>query len=330
MRRNALLFLVLALAMALVTPAAGANGEGPLAISVAKAAVTPDGTTAGEITDVVITFVDPDPAVPGISLRNGAVVTIAFPDDFVNTGVGATQPAILQGWPQSPPAPPPLFPWVVDVSGTTVTITLTDDYLVGAAGPGPKQVHLVLNGFRNPGPGLYEVEVAIQPDPASSEMLAGTGKLRIMPKARRSVDIVSVFSGGGPPPPFNNPLYQTVAAGDDSLDVGLYLWDKRSSVADGAVNPLVGVEVEMTNARHGRLVQDGRTVGHVSITAPDGADEHALSTDGPSFLGTSAVTSLPVGILITRLTTDPDVAGDYVVTFRLNGGNSAKFIVSAG
>jgi len=124
-------------------------------------------------------------------------------------------------------------------------------------------------------------------------------------------------------------LYQTVAAGDDSLDVGLYLWDKRSSVADGHVNPLVGVEMEMTNARHGRLVQNGRTVGHVSITAPDGADEHTLSVDGPTFLGTSAVTSLPVGVLITTLTTDPDVAGDYVVTFRLNGGNSTKFIVSA-
>jgi hypothetical protein len=43
--------------------------------------------------------------------------------------------------------------------------------------------------------------------------------------------------------------------------------------------------VEVTDSGHGRLVQDGRTVGHVSITAPDGADEHALSTNGPSTLG---------------------------------------------
>ena len=101
-------------------------------------------------------------------------------------------------------------------------------------------------------------------------------------------------------------------------------------MADGDVNPLVGVAVEMTNATHGHLLQAGRTVGHVSITAPAGADDHALSTDGPSILGTSAVTSLPVGILITRLTTDPDVVGDYVVTFRLNGGNSTSYTVSAG
>jgi hypothetical protein len=330
MRRYALLLLVMAFAMALVTPAAGANGRDALEITVGKAVVSPDGTAAGEITDVVFTFVDPDPAIAGISLKKDATITIVFPDDFVNTGAGAVQPAILQGWPQSPPAPPPLFPWVASVNDTTVTITLTDDYLVGAAGPGPKQVHLVLNGFRNPGPGLYDVELAIQPDPEVAELLEGTAKLRIIPKPRRSIDIVSVFSGGGPPPPFNNPLYQTVAAGDDSLDVGLYLWDKRSSVADGDVNPLVGVAVEMTNATHGHLLQAGRTVGHVSITAPAGADDHALSTDGPSILGTSAVTSLPVGILITRLTTDPDVVGDYVVTFRLNGGNSTSYTVSAG
>lgn len=328
MRRQSLMLLVIALAMALVAPAADANGGDTLAISVAKAVVAPDGTTAGEITDVVFTFVDPDPAVPGISLKKDATITITFPDDFINTGSGATQPAILQGWPQSPPAPPPLFPWVATVVDTAVTITLTDDYLVGAAGPGPKQVHLVLNGFRNPGPGRYDIDVAIKPDPASPEVLEGIGKLRIIPKARRSINIVSVFSGGGPPP-FNNPLYQTVVAGQDSLDVGLYLWDKRSSVADGDVNPLLGVDLKMTNAKHGRLVQNGRTVGHVSIKAPRGADEYELSTDGPSILGMSAVTALPVGILVTRLITDPDVAGDYVVSFRLNGGDRTKFMVSA-
>lgn len=327
MRRITLL-LAMAVVMALAAPAAGSSGDS-LPIGVAKAPVAPDGTTAGEITDVVFTFVDQDPAVPGISLENGATITVEFPDDFVNTGVGPIQAAILQGWPQSPPAPPPLFPWVASASGTTVTVTLTDDYLVGAAGPGPKQLHLVLNAFRNPGPGLYHVPVTIQPDPGSPDTLAGTGKLRIIPKARRAIDIVSVFSGGGPPPPFDNPLYQTVAAGDDSLDVGLYLWDKRSSVADGNVSPLVGVGVEMTNARHGRLVQDGRTVGQVRIKPPDGADDYELSTDGPSVLGTSAVTSLPVGVLITRLVTDPDVTGEYVVKFRLNGGNRAKFIVTA-
>jgi len=302
-----------------------------LDVSVAKAGVAPDGTTAGEITDIVVTFVDPDPAVEGISLKKGGTVSVTLPHGFEFVGGGGGNSiALLQGWPQSPPAPPPLFPWTTAVSGQTVTATLTADYLVGGAGPGPKQIHLLLNEFRNPEhPGRYRLRVTIQPDPSSDATYRGTGTVRIIPKARPSINVVSVFSGGGPPPPFNNPIYQTVTPGDSGNDVGLYLWDKGSSVADGVINPLLGVDLVMTNARHGRLVMGDKTVGHVRIRAPHRADEFALTTGGPSTLGTTAVTGLDAGVLIVTFTTDPDVTGDYTIMLRMNNGNRQKLYVTA-
>lgn len=320
-------------ALTLVTwsmPIGAAAAPTQLDIATSRAVVSPDGTTAGEIADFVLAFVDPDPSVPGISLLDGATVTAVLPADFVNTGSGIDSVALLQGWPQSPPAPPPLFPWTVEVSGNTIVTTLTDDYLVGAAGPGPKAAHYVLNSFRNPTkPGTYDVDLIIQPDPDSADTYEGVGSVRIIPKARRSINVVSVFSGGGPPPPFNNPLYQTVAAGDDSLDVGLYLWDKRSSVADGDVRPLLGVDLKMTNPRHGRLVQGKKTVGHVWIDAPSGASGYELATDGPSFLGTSVVTGLDVAILVVTLETAPNAVGTYHVEFKMNGGNRQELFIAA-
>ncbi|MEA2001663.1 MAG: FAD:protein FMN transferase [Actinomycetota bacterium] len=134
--------------------------------------------------------------------------------------------------------------------------------------------------------------------------------------------------GGGPPPPFNNAIYQSVAAGSDAAPVGLYLWDKRSSVADGVINPFVDVAIDMTNQHHGRLVQGNKTVGHVTIDAPAGADVYGV-TGGPSFLGTAAVSGLDVGILVTTFSTDPDVTGDYTITFRMNNGNTQELFVTA-
>jgi hypothetical protein len=314
--------------MTSAVPVAGASSHAALDITIDRAPVTPDGTTAGAITDFVLTFRDRDPAVDGIGLLEGATVTVTLPDSFVDTGSGANAAILLQGWPQSPPAPPPAFPWTTTVSGTTITATLDADYLVGATGPGFKQVHLLLNSFRNPGPGRYDIELVIQPDPASSTTYEGTGSVQILPWARPSVNVVSVFSGGAPPP-LNNPLYQTVGAGDDSLDIGMYLWDRGSSAADGILTPYVGVDLVMANHGHGRLVQDGRTVGHVWMTAPPGADDHTFVTDGPSFQAPAAVTGFETGVLITRLETDPDVTGDYTVTIRLNNGNSQRIRVTA-
>ncbi len=326
MRRLFVLFAATALLLASV-PATMALSHQSLTVSVVKAPVTPDGTTAGSVTDFVLTFVDIDPAVDGISMKKGGSISARLPAGFVNTADGTENTAIiLQGWPQSPPFP---FIWDTTVVGNRVTATLTADYLVGAFGPGPKQFHLLLESFRNPGPGLYEVGLVVRPDPASNVRSNGTGTVLISPRATPSVEIVSVFSGGGPPPPFNNPLFQTVSAGDDSLDVGVYFWERGSFVADGIVNPFLDVDIEMNNLERGRLTQFGHTVGHIEIEAPAGADEFAVTNDGPSFLGSTAVTGLDVGVMVARLSTDPDATGDYTITFVMNGGNTKEFHVTA-
>lgn len=325
MRRLSPLLFAFAL-LVMVVPAAGAATNSILPVSIEKAPIVPDGTTANEITDFVLTFVDRDPSIDGLSLLAGATVTATLPDAFVNTMAGDINTAILlQGWPQSPPFP---FPWITEVSGNAVTATLTSDYLVGDFGPGVKQVHLFLGDFRNPGPGVYQVDLVIKPDPASSATFTGTGTVRILPKSRPSVNAVSVFSGGGPPPPFNNAIYQTVAAGDDAADVGLYLWDKGSSVADGIINPFVDVAIVMSNLSRGRLVQGNKTVGHVWIDAPAGAAVYGI-TGGPSFLGIAAVSEIDVGILVTTFSTDPNATGVYTIGFQLNNGNTQQLFVTA-
>jgi hypothetical protein len=64
------------------------------------------------------------------------------------------------------------------------------------------------------------------------------------------------------------------------------------------------------------------------IRAPHGARDFGISTSGPSTLGTSFATGLPVGILITTLRTDPSVTGDYTITYWLYGGNRQQVFVT--
>lgn len=329
MRR--VLFLVFAAALLLgVTPVVTSASDS-LFITTAKAPVTPDGTTAGAATDFVMTYVDRDPAVDGIGMKAGGTATAILPPEFVDVGGDAGNTAVLvQGWPQSPPAPPPDFIWTTSVTGNTITLTLDEDFLIGDFGPGPKQMHLLLNTFRNPVvPGRYPVHLEIKPDPASDEVYRGVARVSIQPAADPSVEVVSVFSGGGPPPPFNNPFYQTVSAGDSSLDVGMYLWEAGSSVADGVFTPMVDAELVMSSASSGRLIQNGVKVGEVRIQAPRGASDYAFTANGPSVLGAAAVTGFDTGILVTSLATDPAVTGTYVVKISLDGGNSHELFITA-
>ncbi len=319
--------LAVALLVTLVSMV-GAVADHQLDITTTKAPITPDGTTAGAITDFVLTFRDIDPAVFGISMLAGGTVTATLPPAFVNTEVGTNTAILLQGWPQSPPAPPPAFPWVTTTGANTVTATLTSDFLVGDSGPGFKQVHLLLNSFRNPGPGMYDVDLVIQPDPTSTVTYSGIGTVHILPKARPSVNAVSVFSGGAPPP-FNNAIYQSVLAGDAANPVGLYLWDGGSSVLDGVFAPFLDVDIAMTSLTHGRLVQGKKTVGQVWIDAPAGADDYGIATGGPSSPGITAISGFPVGVLLTTFTTDADVTGPYTITYRLNNGNTQRLFVTA-
>ncbi len=290
-----------------------------LRITTTRAPVAPDGTTAGAALDFLVSFADPNPAVDGVGMRSGGTITVELDEAFDLTGNQGFSPAgppppviILQGWPQSPRAP---FPYTTNIVGNTITLTLTDDWAVGAFGPGPKAVHLALLASTNPGPGRYDVEVEIQPDPASTTTLKGEGHVRIIPNVRPSANVVALFSGPpGPPPPFFNPLYQDVTLGESGRQVGMYLWERGGGAA-------VGVDLVMVNARHGHLVKDGRTVGQVWIRTPHGARNQTLTSTGPSVEIQAFVTGVPTGKFITLFTPDPEVAGHYEVTFRMNGGN---------
>jgi len=332
--------------LGLLSPAAYAKPKS-LAISTTKAPVAPDGTTAGAVTDFVITFKDVDPDKKGEKLRAGDTVEVVLSDAFVSDGSTPTGPPgnfviILQGWPQSPAFP---FPWTTAIVGNTITLTMTGDYRPGDFGPGPKQVHLLLRGFTNPAmAGVYPVEMTINRHSGKmskkskgskgskgNRARSGSGHVRIIPDARPSVNPISIFSGPpGPPPPFFNPLYQTLALGEAAHRVGLYLWDAGSV-------PFTGVNVTATgNPTYYQLTDDvGAVVGEVWITAPAGAIAYSFASvnltpagDPPSVSVPAFATGVPVGLLGVQFTPDPAVAGDYEVAISMKGGNETTLYVT--
>jgi hypothetical protein len=330
-RRLILLLSALVLVVGVLPVAATAHqsSEG-LELSVAKAPVAPDGTTAGSQPDFVVMFADPDPAADGVGILAGGTITIELDPAFDLSGdqglypSGPPPPAILlQGWPQSPRVGP--FPYDTKIDGNTVTLTLVSDWPVGTFGPGPKSVHLPLLASQNPSTaGRYAIDVSIKPDPGSSDTLSGHGHVGIIPKVRPSVNVMSLFSGPpGPPPPFFNPLYQDVQLGVAGRQVGMYLWERGGQAA-------VGVDIEMLNSGHGRLVQDGSTVGHVWIQAPKGARDHTIESTGPSVETPAFFTGVPTGLWLTQFTPDPNVAGEYRVTISINGGNEQTMHYTVG
>jgi hypothetical protein len=307
------------------------HDESELDISIAKAPIAGDGVAAGAITDFVVSFENPDPAVDGVGLLTGGTVEIVLADDFINTGSGTNTAIILQGWPQSPVVP---FIWATSVVGNTITLTMTADFVPGAFGPGPKQVHLALFGFLNPGPGKYSVDVTITPDPASpGDTLEGGAKVKITKKVKPSINAISLLSSPpGPPPPFFNPLYQEVVVGNSARQVGFYLWDKGGG-------PFLGVDVEATgDEEHIRLVQNGKTVGKISIEGPHDAEDFSIesldavvaggSPEGPSELVNAFLTGQPTGLFLLQFTPDPAELGEYEIQLKLKGGNTQYLYVT--
>jgi hypothetical protein len=328
-----------ALAIALLAPSAIA-GSKSLDISTVKAPVAPDGTTAGAVTDFVINFKNLDPSKKGEKLRAGDTVEVVLSDAFVSDGSTPTGPPgnfviILQGWPQSPAFP---FPWTTGIVGNTITLTLTGDYRPGDFGPGPKQVHLLLRGFTNPAlPGVYPVELTITKNSGKkskgskgSKSHSGTGHVRIIPDARPNVNPISLFSGPpGPPPPFFNPLYQTLELGEAARQVGLYLWAANSAA-------FTGVDVTPTpNPSYYQLTDAAlAVVGEVWIIAPAGANAYSLSSVAlppggpPSILASAFATGVDVGLLGIQFTPDSAVAGDYEIAISMKGGNETTLFVT--
>jgi hypothetical protein len=294
--------------------------SGDLSVEVIRAPISPDGTSAAAITDIVLNFRDLDPDTDGIPIKTGGYIEVVLPEAFTNTGSGANLGIILQGWPQSPPGPPPTA-FTTSIDGNTITVKMIKDFDLETYGPGPKQVHLALFGFINPGPGMYPIHLSITPDLNSDNTLSGIGNVHIIPKPRPAVSAVSLFSGGGPPPPFNNSIYQTVEQGDAANMVGLYLWESRRKA-------LIGANIEMNNRTHGRLVKsNGSTVGQVRVSPPPGASDYMLKTEGPSTLGKAFLTGVDVGILKTTFMQDPKVLGDYTIEIKMNNGNTQYLYV---
>lgn len=315
MSRTSFLSIVLVAAVTSTPPVALA-ADTPLDVSVSGAPIAPDGTTSGAVTDFVLTFADRDPSVDGLGLPTGSTITVDLPAAFVNTGAGGDNAIILQGWPQSPIIP---FPYTIAVNGNQVTLALTSDFMPGSdgeGGPGPKQVHLFLGGFVNPSPGWYDIPLAI--DTGAGGSYCGVGRVHIIPHARPSVNIVSFASGGGPPPPFNNPVYRDLGLGEDGLLSRLFVWEAGSV-------PMLDLDLSPTVIPNlYRFVQGNRTVGHAWIAAPPGASDYMLTTTGPSVIVPNPVGLVPTGGLDTVFIPDPNVSGEYVITFRLNNGNSQQ------
>jgi len=291
-----------------------------LSIEVIRAPIAPDGTSAGASTDIVLNFRDLDPDTDGIPIKKGGSIEVVLPEAFTKTEGVPNLGIILQGWPQSPPGPPPSFS-ITTIVGNTITVEMIKDFdLGGVDAPGPKQVHLALFGFKNPGPGMYPISLSII-DPIGDITHSGIGNVHIIPKPRPAVSAVSLFSGGGPPPPFNNAIYQIVEQGDAAKKVGLYLWESRRKA-------FVGANIEMENLTHGRLVNsNGSTAGQVRISPPPGASNYSLETDGPSTAGTAFLSGVDVGILLTTFIPDPNVLGDYTIEFKMNNGNTQYLYV---
>lgn len=340
-----------AFALGLLTATAAAGADSSLVAEIGKAPIVPDGDVAGAATDVVIELaVDPDPAVPGLTLAKGESIRVTLPDAFVFADsegcpvedfLGAPHCApdklacstliLLQGWPQEPILPS--FPpgekqqYSIDYDPKDNAFTLTaavalDD--VPMEGPGLKQIHLALLGFRNPDePGDYPIGVSIR-DAEGNARAAGTGVLTIRPTVAPSLNLASVFDDNGGAPPNPNTIYQTANTNAPTpLPWDFLVWDGAGEAYDG-------LEVRQLSPTHGALVHKGETVGAFTIDAPPGAmGQHV--TGGPSIaLPREPVfdAAIPTGRLTLHFTAGSK-SGRYVTTFALAGGDSVRMTVDA-
>ena len=310
----------------------GANAGGIVA-SVAKAPITPDGDVAYQPTDYVINLdrsLDPD--VDGRALLAGKTIKIIFPDDFINLGGPVLNPGgppncpppagtcstgvLLQGWPQNPIPPSPAN-YTVGVEGTnTIVFTATRDLIAGDAslnGPGLKQIHLILRSFMNPNPGVYSALVEAETGPGGS-LETGIARLFVVPNARASINVTSVFAGGAPT------VYQDTTVGQSiPIDWNFLLWDN-------AGQPAVGVEIRQVNKKSAQLHIGNRVVGKVTIHAPAGARGQQVTSTGPSTLIIAPVLGLPTGRLTVNFVAG-DTAGRYTIVLQMNNGTSVDMVV---
>lgn len=332
-------------------------GSGIVA-SVVKAPIAPDGDVAGAVTDFVINLaVDMDPSVPGRVLRAGESIAIRLPDAFTLSDpenfpvrdilsapeckpglIKCSTGVFLHGWPQHPILPtfPPgkdaQFSLSHDAASNTILLTAAKDTGDAQfAGPGIKQIHLLLLGFRNPElPGNYPIRVAIL-DTSGTELEAGVGSLTIRRDPAPSINVTSVFvpddeKGGKPPNP--NTIYQTTKPGQDApMPWNFLVWDTNGRAYER-------VEIVQENDDGGRIVHSGQIIGRFTISSPPGATGQRVS-GGPSVtlpstpvIGDTFGSPVPVGRLTASFTAGSE-PGRYFTTFELYGGTHATMFVDA-
>ena len=318
------------------------EADGGIVVSVAQAPIVADGDVAGAVPIIdIILDTSLDPAVPGRTLLEGKTIKVTFPPEFVDSGELPTMDvfsspdcapgnfrcntgALVQGWSQHPilplvpPGPDGTPHYTVSMEGTnTMVYTALVDIVPGlpAPGPGIKVIHILLFGFVNPAPGVYDLKVVAETGPGGA-VETGVAKLRIRPSIQPTIRIASAFNEGSP-----NTIYQSTAPSAATLfPYDLLLWD-----SDGA--PLTGVTIAPLDTTQWSLVRgEGEVIGSVSLSAPSGATGQELTTTAPSFAINAPVSAVPTARLTVQFIAG-SASGDYVLTFSLNGGNSIRTFV---
>ena len=317
------------------------DSDGNIVASVTKAPVSPDGTVSGRPSELVINLdTSLDPNVPGRTLLVGRTIKVTLPDAFTSDGRpihlfpcdilnSCNSLALLQGWPQNP-IPSPTYALSYEGANTIVITAVANIGPISTQNPGLKQIHLIIRGFTNPSPGDYPVRVRAETGPGGM-LETGVGLVHILSHARPNLNVVSATPDN--PPPRVNKIYQETSPGMlTPRPIDFLVWDGNSE-------PFIGVEVAVRNSHvdsseaegnpdEGEflLVQGDKVVGHVSIDAPDDATGQAVFTQTPSSAFKAPVTGIPSALLRIFFRAG-SATGHYVVTFTLNGGNSAQMFV---
>jgi hypothetical protein len=309
--------------------------------SIVKAPVVPDGTTAGRTTDFVINLEVPlQPNLPGLTLLEGNQIRVTLPEEIVfdkeaefpikgageeNCAPGNLQcstAVLLQGWPQNPIRPPfQKYSLSYEADTNTLVFTALQDLIPDPPlEPGIKQIHLILNGFTNPAePGSYPVAVTAEIGPDGAEE-QGVGILEVLAEPKPSINVTSAFNGEASYRP--NTIFQVANPGElSAFPYDFLLWGQ-----DGEA--LEDVTIEALNARHSQLVQGEEVVGHIYVDGPAQAEGHQIAATAGSTIINSPVTGFETGRLNLCFKAGT-VPGDYVVTLKLNGGNTVRMVVDA-
>ena len=313
-----------------------------LVASIIKAPVSPDGTVSGRPTELVVTLnTSLDPRMPGRSLKEGKTIVVTLPDAFRPDGRPILNPCpdiltacnalvLLQGWPQNPIKGSKLSVSYGNTDNTIIITALSD------IGPGPnpiqnpgiKQIHLMIRGFTNPRPGHYRIDVSAETG-RDGALETGQGSVRIFARNQPNLNVVSATDDN--PPPRRNRIYQHTGPGMlTPIPMDFSVWDRHGE-------PFLGIEVDprrhdddSDDGQQGGngflLVQGRRVVGDVRVDAPDGAHGQTVFTMEPSSPVNSPVTGFQTALLRLFFRAGSEM-GDYVVTVKLNGGNTRQMFV---